>query len=204
MRFPADLLRRASRSFAALFLALAFVVPAPALASGDSVWADCGDDGTMNQHHSQSDYADALKNPPADAAEYTDCLDQIRQAQIRESQGGNPNSSGTGAGPTGGGGTGGTGGSTVAPQELSNALQSSGVDPAQATTGEQPAPAPVTVDGETVNLSDARVPSIASALSLPLPLAASAIVVLVSAGLPLVRYVVARFGGPPTGTTSAP
>lgn len=201
MRFPVALLRRVGCSLlAALLVGLSVQAPS-ALASGDSVWKDCADDGVMNQTHSQSDYRDALANPRADGAEYTPCLDVIRQAQIRAST--------TGAG--GGGGTGGSGSTgggssapSVAPEALSSALSSAGVDPAAPQDATPEAPAPVTVDGERIDLSSARVPSIASALSLPLPLAASAIVVLLSAGLPLVRYVVARFGGPPTGTSATP
>lgn len=179
------------------------MAPQPALANGRAVWGDCGDDGVVNQAHSQSDFTDALKNPPADAAEYTDCLDQIRQAQIRASQGGGAAGGGGGA-SGGGGGAGGLGGPAVEPEALSNALRSGGVDPAASAGAPPAAPAPVTVDGERVDLADVRVPSIAGALSLPLPLAASAVVVLLSAGLPLVRYLVARLGPPPTGTSTAP
>lgn len=209
MRFPADLLRRGSRSVVVLLLVLAAFAPSGAFASGaDKIWQDCGADAVVNGHYSQSDYADALKNPPADAAEYSDCLNAIRQAQVRDSQsGGSSNGSGSGgSGTTGGsGGSGTSGGSTVAPSDLSNALKSTGIDPATASSDSTPdAPEPVTVDGEKIDLSSGRLPSFASALSLPLPIAASAVVVLLSAGLPLVRYVVARFGGPPTGTTSTP
>jgi hypothetical protein len=206
MRFPVALLRRVGRSLVALLVGALLLAPQNALASGTSVWADCGDaDGTVNHTHSQSDYTDALKNPPADATEYTDCLDQIRRAQIRDSQSGASGGGGTGGGGANGGGTGGSASApSVAPEALSKALRSSGVDPAKAAAEAPAAPAPVTVNGEQIDLSSERVPSIASALSLPLPLAASAIVVLLSAGLPLVRYLVARFGGPPTGTTSAP
>lgn len=201
MRFPVALLRRVGCSLLALLLVGLSIQAPPALASGETVWQDCGDDGQVNQTHSQSDYADALRNPPADGAEYTSCMDVIRQAQLRASTKG----AGAGAGAAGGGGTGGgTSAPAVAPEALSSALSSAGVDPAAPQEASPEAPAPVTVDGERIDLSASRVPSIASALSLPLPLAASAIVVLLSAGLPLVRYVVARFGGPPTGTTTAP
>jgi hypothetical protein len=199
MRFPVALLRRVGHALAALLLVtLSFQAP-PALASGETVWQDCGDDGQVNQTHSQSDYTDALKNPPADGAEYSPCLDLIRQAQIRAST-----KSGGGGSAGGGGAGGGSSAPAVAPEELSSALRESGVDPAAPQDAAPEAPAPVTVDGERIDLSSSRVPSIASALSLPLPLAASAIVVLLSAGLPLVRYVVARFGGPPTGTGATP
>ncbi|MBO9532704.1 MAG: hypothetical protein J7513_07005 [Solirubrobacteraceae bacterium] len=208
MRFPVDRFRRVRRALLALVLGTVLVVPQPALASGTDVWNDCGDaDGAINHKHSQADYSDALKNPPADGAEYSNCLDLIRQAQIRDANAGSGGGGGTGGGGTGsnsGGGTSssGEGSAAVAPAELSSALKSSGVDPAAPAPADAPAPAPVTVDGKQIDLASERVPSIAGALSLPLPLAASAVVVLLSAGLPLARYVVARFGGTPTGTTS--
>jgi hypothetical protein len=201
-------LARLARSLVALLLGLVLLSPSSALASGEDVWKDCGDeDGTINRKHSQADYTDALANPVADGAEYSPCLDLIRQAQIRDASN-SGGGGGTGGGSGGGTGTGGSGGTgtTVTPDDLSSALRSSGVNPAAAgaDAAAAPAPAPVTVGGKRIDLSSERLPSIASTLSLPLPLAASAIVVLLSAGLPLVRFVVARFGGPPTGTTAAP
>jgi hypothetical protein len=202
MRFPVNRFRRLRSALLAVAVGSSLVVPQVAFASGNDVWNDCGDaDGAITRKHSQSDYSDALKNPPADGAEYSNCLDLIRQAQIRDANTGSNPSNPTGGG-TGNPGGGNPGGSAVAPADLSSALKQSGVDPSQPATGGAAAPAPVTVDGKQIDLAAERVPSIASALSLPLPLAASAVVVLLSAGMPLVRYVVARFGGPPTGTTS--
>ncbi len=201
MRFPVALLRRVGCSLLALLLVCLSVQTPAALADGDAVWKDCSDDGIVNQTHKQSDYTDALRNPRADGAEYTPCLDTIREAQIRAT---NRGAAAGGGGAAGGSGFSGGSAPAVEPEALSSALRESGIDPAAPQDAPPPAPAPVTVDGDRIDLSDARVPSIASALSLPLPLAASAIVVLLSAGLPLVRFVVARFGGPPTGTSSAP
>ncbi|MFT4035313.1 MAG: hypothetical protein QM679_07030 [Patulibacter sp.] len=202
MRYPASTARRLVRRIVALLIGLALLAPSGALASGDDVWIDCGDaDGTINHTHSQADYTDALKNPPADAAEYSSCLDLIRQAQLRDSQKSASSDTASRA----------SSGSTVAPAALTAALRRSGVDPgklAEASSEHRSAtvaaPAPVVVGGEQIDLAAARVPSIASALSLPLPLAAAAIVVLLSAGLPLVRYVAARFGGSPAGPPSTP
>ena len=206
MRFPVNRFRRLRSALLAAAVGSTLVVPQVAFASGTDVWNDCGDaDGTINRKHSQADYRDALTNPPADGAEYSNCLDLIRAAQLRDANAGsNPsNPAGGGGNPTGGTGSGVPGGSSVAPADLSSALKKGGVDPsAAAQGGVVPPPAPVSVDGKQIDLASERVPSIAGALSLPLPLAASAVVVLLSAGMPLARYVVARFGGPPTGTTS--
>jgi hypothetical protein len=194
--------RRVLRVAALLLVTAASTHPAAALANGASVWEDCGDDAAVNQTHSQSEYTQALKNPPADAAEYTNCLDLIRQAQIKASH----DAGGGGGTPNGGTGSDSPGGSSVAPAALSHALQSSGIDPSQtqdhAAAAAAPAPAPVTVDGQRIDLEAGRVPSVAGALSLPLPLAASAIVVLLSAGLPLVRLGAARLSRSQDGVTS--
>lgn len=182
--------------------ALAALVAAPAAnADGASVWADCGDDGRINQRHSQADYTDALSNPPADAAEYTDCGDQIRAAQLGA---GSSGGAGAGGGTGGGGAAGGSAAPSVPPAALQEALTERGLDPTAPPPGpDAPAP-PVQVGGESLNLSEGQLPSLAGALSLPLPLAASAIVVLFSAALPIIRYLTARFGPTPTGTISQP
>lgn len=192
-------LRRLRVFFTVSVLALLATAPS-ALADGSSVWADCGDDGTLNQKHSSADYGDALSNPPADASEYTDCLDQIRAAQLGGNTPAKPST--PGGTPSAGGGTPSTG-SSVPPAALAEALTERGLDPAAPPASpDAPAP-PVQVGGEKLDLAESPVPSVASALSLPLPLAASAVVVLISAALPLVRYVMARFGPPPTATVSA-
>lgn len=197
MSFELHPLRSAGRGLLAAVLGLALVVPS-SHASGDDLWRECRD-GNVTTNHSQADFQDALENPPADGAEYSDCEDQIRSAQIRAARGGE------GGGGTPGGGTpsGGPSAPAVEPEDLSSALSASGVDPSAppAVASDGPAPDPVVIDGETIDLEDGRLPSIVGALSLPLPLAASAVVVLVSAALPVARYLVGRFGGPPTGTT---
>lgn len=182
------------------------LVSAPtAGASGNDVWRECVAGTGVSTNHSAADFEDALSNPPADGAEYSDCEDQIRaaQAQAKSGTGGTGGTGGAG-GPGGTTGTGGTGGtSSVAPQALQDALAAGGIDPSAPAAPQEQAPPPVTVDGEQVDVSEGRLPSLGGALSLPLPLAASAVVVLISAALPVARYLVARFGGPPTGTTPA-
>ncbi len=208
MSWEQHALRRAGRFALAAAVSLALVAP-PASADGMDLWYECRAGNGVSPNHSQEDFDDALTNPPADGSEYSDCEDQIRTAQAQMQAGGsnnNGNNNGGGAGPTGGGtGGGGTASSAVTPQALQQALAAGGVDPAappQAAANAAPPP-PVTVDGEEVDLSEGRLPSLAGALSLPLPLAASGVVVLIAAALPVARYLVARFGGPPTGTTPA-
>ncbi len=201
MSWEQHALRRAGRLILVSAVSLALVAPS-ADASGTDVWKECRDGNGVSTNHSPQDFEDALANPPADGAEYSDCEDQIRTAQAQAQAGG---SSGGGGG-TGGGtgtGTGAPGTTSVAPQELAEALSAEGVNPAAPPAPQEQAPPPVTVAGETIDLSEGRLPSLVGALSLPLPLAASAVVVLVSAALPVARYLVARFGGPPTGTTPA-
>lgn len=213
-------LRRVSHVLLAGAIGFSLVAAPSASASGTDVWRECVAGNGVSTNHSAADFADALANPPADGAEYSDCEDQIRAAQAQARAGGssdNPTSGGGGgAGSTGGtGGTGGASGSTggiaspsggsssVAPEALQDALSAGGVDPAAPAAPVEQAPPPMTVDGEEVDVSEGRLPSVGGALSLPLPLAASAVVVLISAALPVARYLVARFGGPPTGTTPA-
>lgn len=216
-------LRRVSHVLLAGAIGFTLVSAPTAGASGTDVWRECVAGNGVSTNHSASDFADALANPPADGAEYSDCEDQIRAAQAQARAGGssdNANSGGGGgAGSTGGSGgsgsaggaTGGTGGSasssggssSVAPEALQDALSAGGIDPAAPAAPAEQAPPPMTVDGEEVDVSEGRLPSVGGALSLPLPLAASAVVVLISAALPVARYLVARFGGPPTGTTPA-
>ncbi|MBJ7471166.1 MAG: hypothetical protein JHD16_07680 [Solirubrobacteraceae bacterium] len=206
MSWEQHALRRAGRLLLAGVVGLALITPS-ADASGQDVWQECVAGNGVTSNHSPQDFADALANPPADGAEYSDCEDQIRQAQAAARAGGSGSGSGGGnpaapGGSTGSGTTGGTG-AAVAPADLQQALAAGGVDPAAPAAPQGQAPPPAVVDGEKIDLDQGSLPSIVGALSLPLPLAASAVVVLISAALPVARYLVARFGGPPTGATPA-
>ena len=209
--------RAAGRVLLATTLALAVTAPSSG-ASGRSVWQECVAGNGVSTNHSAADFRDALANPPADGAEYSDCEDQIRAAQAQARSGGSSNGSGSGGGGTGntgGGGstpsggagatpsTGGAGGSSpaVTAKDLEQALGAEGVNPAAPAAPQAVAPPPVTVAGDSFDLSEGRLPSLTGAFTLPLPLAASAVVVLASAALPFARFVVARFGGPATGST---
>jgi hypothetical protein len=74
---------------------------APALASGDDVIKDCVHHGRLTKKYSQKEYRDALAHMPTDVAEYTDCRDIIRPAQLAFGGGGAGGGSGT---PPAGGG----------------------------------------------------------------------------------------------------
>lgn len=207
MSWEQHALRRAGRLLLAGVVGLALITSS-AEASGQDVWQECVAGNGVSSNHSPQDFADALENPPADGAEYSDCEDQIKQAQAAARAGGSGSGGGGAAAPTGGTGpgtTGGTGGAgaAVAPADLQQALAAGGVDPGAPAAPQTQAPPPTVVDGETIDLDKGSLPSIVGALSLPLPLAASAVVVLISAALPVARYLVARFGGPPTGATPA-
>ncbi|MEA2445658.1 MAG: hypothetical protein QOJ12_2950 [Thermoleophilales bacterium] len=76
-------------------------------ARGNDVIRDCQDDGHIDGHYTQQDYADAQNNLPSDIDQYSDCRDAIKQAQAGGAGGG----SNAGGGAGGGGGTNGTGGS---------------------------------------------------------------------------------------------
>lgn len=69
-------------TFAALSLLL---FPASSLAGAtDKIIGECVNDGALNGNYSQSQYSNALKNLPSDVAEYTDCADLIRRAQLAD------------------------------------------------------------------------------------------------------------------------
>lgn len=71
---------------------------APALASTRSdIISDCSDDGRLQGSYKPSDLRDARKHLPSDVAEYTDCGDVLRRAELPD------------GGSSGGGGGGGAG-----------------------------------------------------------------------------------------------
>lgn len=91
--------RPMTRIVCALTIALLAVPAAPATAaSRDEIIQDCADDGRLQGKYSKSELRDARKNMPSDVAEYTDCADVLRRAELPDR--------GDGAGGAGGGGTG--------------------------------------------------------------------------------------------------
>jgi hypothetical protein len=94
----------------AVVLCLLAVLPvAPAQASTrDKIIRDCSD-GRLDATYSPSDLRDARQHLPSDVAEYTDCADVLRSAEIPDTPSGS--AGGTPGGPGGSGGTpGGTAG----------------------------------------------------------------------------------------------
>ncbi len=183
------------------------LVPAVAQASWQSVVKDCTTDGKIDQHHSLSDYTQALNHLGSDVIEYTDCQAIIRRAQLAaagggakrskspkvsttakiarngnggSSSGGSPSSSG-GGGPSSSSGGGGGGDSTPAPTTV-------GSDPlASASNGQRSALThaikaggePVKVGSEVVSPASLGTGSVGSPTSLPPAL----IVLLVALGI---------------------
>lgn len=71
---------------------LLLVLPATAMASGETVLKDCADDEALSRTYSQAEYKQALANIPADLDEYSDCRSIIRAAQLKHaSQSTSPN-----------------------------------------------------------------------------------------------------------------
>jgi hypothetical protein len=107
------LMHRLTTIVAGLLLALVLASPASAASRGQII-RDCADDGQLQGHYSQSDLRDARQNLPSDVAEYTDCADVLRRAELPDrnsSSGGNAGGvaagggSGSASGGNGGGGT---------------------------------------------------------------------------------------------------
>jgi hypothetical protein len=133
-------------------LCLLVLLPvAPAAASTrDKIIRDCADDGVLQGHYSPSALRDARQNLPSDVAEYTDCADVLRRAELPS--GGSGSGGGTG-GATGGGGFGGPGGAAAAASGSGGGPLLTPSTPADhealaraATSGGQP----VTIQGQSV------------------------------------------------------
>jgi hypothetical protein len=100
-------MHRLTTLVAGLLLALALASPAMAASRGQII-RDCADDGRLQGKYSQSDLRDARQNLPSDVAEYTDCADVLRRAELPDrDQGGGGGNGGGGSAAGGGGGGGG-------------------------------------------------------------------------------------------------
>jgi hypothetical protein len=79
---------------------LALLGTTPALASTRSkIIADCSDDGVLQGHYTAAQLRDARKHLPSDVAEYTDCSDVLRKAELPTGSGSTPPTTGTGSTP---------------------------------------------------------------------------------------------------------
>jgi len=104
-----------------LALASVLLVPAApaAAASRNEIIRDCSDDGRLQGNYSPSELRDARKNLPSDVAEYTDCADVLRRAELPDRDSGGTGAGGgtTGAGGGAVGGPGGSGGEPLIPAD---------------------------------------------------------------------------------------
>ncbi|MGI8803163.1 MAG: hypothetical protein ACR2KV_13495 [Solirubrobacteraceae bacterium] len=73
------------------------LVPSAAVASPQALIQDCTTNGRIVGHYSAGDYSQALANLPTDIAEYSDCADVIRRAQLAAAAAGG----GSGSSPSG-------------------------------------------------------------------------------------------------------
>jgi hypothetical protein len=168
-----------SRPAAALLAALLIVLGTAAAASAGSankIYEECAE-GKVPTGFSQQAYDQALKQMPAELAEYSPCPYLIHKAQ-----------SAAAAGTRGGGGTGGSGGGSAAAIAPPTAAEQQSLE----HVGHSDSAAPVKVGGEVIHPGVVHV-DIASALgSLPTPLLALLAFLLACALLILGRGVLAH------------
>jgi hypothetical protein len=96
-------------------VALAVLAPAASAADRYTILRDCVLDGKLDGRYSAGELRDARKHLPTDSDEYSDCRDQLRQAELRAASAGDGAGGGSGGGTGAGGGNGGmTGDGAVA------------------------------------------------------------------------------------------
>jgi hypothetical protein len=173
----------AVRRLLATAAALCLMTPAAALASGDDVIKDCGDDGHLSKKYSQKEYSDALGNIPTDVDEYTDCRDVIRRAQLGDTSG-TGSSAGAGAagvgGPGSGGGVGGSGsaaGGAADPLAAASPEERAAIEKARSGGGK-----PVKIAGRLVQPGNLGFSGLNAIDTVPTPLLIVLIVAALAAG----------------------
>ncbi|MEJ7891539.1 MAG: hypothetical protein WKF94_02730 [Solirubrobacteraceae bacterium] len=157
-------------------LVLASPVPAEAASVRIQIYKDC-EDGSLDGTYSQADIRDARQNMPSDVAEYTDCVDVLRRAELT----GTSNPPPTPEPITDGGGSSGAGGGPPAAPEPAAAppplVPETDGDRAALEGAARAGDQPVTVGGE--NLLAGVTPLGDSGNPLPAPL----VVALIGLGL---------------------
>jgi len=163
-------MRRIALAIGCLLALLLAAAPAEASVR-DKIIKDCADDSVLQGNYTPQQLRDARQNLPSDVAEYTDCADVLRRAELPD-RGSGSGGSGTTAGGvttipggTGGGGTGATGGGTgglITP--TSDPDRQALIDAAQA--GQQP----VTVGGEDLTAGAPSIEASSIHNDLPTPL----------------------------------
>ncbi len=138
------------RTLVAITVAVATLagIASPAQASTRSkIIADCSDDGVLQGNYTASELRDARKHLPSDVAEYTDCPDVLRRAELNAAGGGGPGGSsgipslpGSGSIPPAGG----------APAPGTPSLPETDADRAALAAAAQPPTGPVSVGGENL------------------------------------------------------
>ena len=139
------------------------LAPAGAFATSRQVIRDCTDNGRIDSHHSQSDYAGALKRLPSDVDEYTECRRLIETAKRRDAS--NP----AAGGGTSGGGPPITGFDAGTPPPVNN-VPSTPAERAAVAGATGAGNAPVTVAGEPITPGGSGIVESAFRHSLPTPL----------------------------------
>jgi hypothetical protein len=128
--------------------ALLLAVTAPALASTRTeIYRDCQDDSHLQGSYTSEEIREARQNMPSDIAEYSDCSDVLRRAELAGTQ--TPDAGGTGGPSTGGTGGPPSAGGTQNPPQPQLVPESDSDKKALADAALAPTQ-PVTVGGEDV------------------------------------------------------
>jgi hypothetical protein len=147
-------------------LALTLLAPSAAFAgSRERILRDC-QDGHMDGHYTQKQYADALAHMPTDVDEYTDCRDVIRRAQLGSAS--HPGGGGSHGGGTSGGAT--SGGATPRAVVRNPEAKASHRERAQLDRTRKHSSKPVAVGGTVVRPTSLGYQSSSSVSSIPTPL----------------------------------
>ncbi len=93
-------MRRLFLVLGVLTAALCAAAPAGAASTSTQIYRDCEDDGRLQGSYSPADIREARRDMPSDLAEYTDCPDVLRRAELA----GDLDGPGTPPPSTGGGG----------------------------------------------------------------------------------------------------
>ncbi len=134
-----------------LLVAFAALAPAANAANPYKILRDCALDGKLDGRYSAGELRDARKHLPTDSDEYSDCRDQLRQAELRAASAGDGAGGGSGGTGAGGGNGGMTGNGAVA--GMSEAAAAVAASPASGIREQVLAPG---TDGETAAVEEAK------------------------------------------------
>ncbi len=130
-----------------ILLALALTAAPAGAASRNQILRDCALDGKLDGTYTAAELRDARRNLPTDSDEYSDCADQLRDAELRAVAASRGGGSGTGTGA--GGGTGAAPGAI----DPGTAIRSTGP---VVSTGSRPGPEVFPNDEEAKRLDTIR------------------------------------------------